>query len=226
MNRDQFQRKAHPGTPRRRRSYTINASFQWKYTLMTVATVFVTTGFMTIMIYNALHQQARARMMTPMSVSTMDNLTMIGLSAAAFALVVSVALTLTVFVFTHRIAGPMYVIGRSLEELAAGRLPAMRALRRTDEFKDVHDTLRAVVDRLREEQGRTVESMTELYNLAQTVAAGSDPAGKDLCDELLRRIDAQRNVALEALDRQAGDSSVAGAVDPAESEPQWAGAVS
>jgi len=167
--------------------------------MMTVATVFVTTAFMTVMLYSTLHQQARARMMTPATVSTVDNLTMIVLAAAGFTLVVGAALALTVFVFTHRIAGPMHVIGRSLEQLAAGEIPPMRPLRRTDEFKDVHDTLRKVVDRVRDQRGRAVESMTELYNLAQTIAADGNPDTKNLCDELLACIDRRRSEALDTL---------------------------
>jgi len=187
--------------PRRRRSYVINASFQWKYTLMTIATVFILSGFLTVVLFNVLHQQARARVMTPMSVTTMDNLTMIGLSAAAFGVVVALALALgvSVFVFTHRIAGPIYVIGRTLEELAAGRIPTMRPLRHTDEFKDVHDVLRLHVDRIRAERNRQVESLTELYNLAQAAAAGTDADGKALCDELVHEIDTRRNAMIDQL---------------------------
>jgi len=186
-------------TPRRRRSYVINPSFQWKYTLLTIATVFILSGFLTVVLFNVLHQQARARVMTPMSVTTMDNLTMIGMSAAAFGIVVAIALGISVFVFTHRIAGPMHVIGRTLEDLAAGRIPQTRPLRQSDEFKDVHDVLCATVDRLQVDRRRQVETLTELYNLAQTAAAGTDADGKILSEELVRRIDQQRNDAIDSL---------------------------
>lgn len=189
--------------PRRRRSYVINPSFQWKYTALSIATVFLLSGFLTVVLFNVLHQQARARVMTPMSVTTVDNLTMIGLSAAAFGVVVAIALGVSVFVFTHRIAGPMYVIGRTLEDLAAGRIPQTRPLRQSDEFKDVHDVLCATVDRIRVDRRRQVETLTELYNLAQGVAAGISADGNTLGEELVRRIDQQRNHAIDSLGNDA-----------------------
>lgn len=199
MNTETLNATTETKVPRRRRSYVINPSFQWKYTLMTIATVFVLSGFLTVVLFNVLHQQARARVMTPMSVTTVDNLWMIGLSAAAFGVVVALALGVSVFVFTHRIAGPIYVIGRTLEDLAAGRIPKMRPLRQSDEFKDVHDVLCATVDRLEVDRRRQVEALTELYNLATSAAAGSGDDGKASCEELVRCIDQHRNHALDSL---------------------------
>ena len=185
--------------PRRRRSYVINPSFQWKYTMLALASVFILSGFLTVVLFNVLHQQARARVMAPMSVTTIDNLRMIGLSAAAFGVVVALALGVSVFVFTHRIAGPIYVIGRTLEDLAAGRIPQTRPLRQCDEFKDVHDVLCATVERIKVDRSRQVETLTELYNLATSAAAGTDAGGKTLREELVRRIDEQRNQAIDSL---------------------------
>lgn len=224
MNTDNAKRTDGFEMPRRRRTYTVNPAFQWKYTLMTVATVFVSTAFITIMLYNALYQQARGRMMTPAAVSGVDNLTMIILAATAFTVVVGGALAISVFVFTHRIAGPMHVVGRALEQLAAGKVPTMRPLRRTDEFKDVHDALCQVVDRVREERGQAVESLTELYNLAQTIGAGSSDDTKVLCDDLLTRLERERNDAIAALGDPEGGQTTTSLSDVADPAPSMAGA--
>ncbi len=199
MNTETISATTENKVPRRRRSYVINPSFQWKYTLMAIATVFILSGFMTVVLFNVLHQQARARVMAPMSVTTVDNLRMIGVSAAAFGVVVALALGVSVFVFTHRIAGPIHVIGRALEDLAVGRIPQTRSLRQSDEFKDVHEVLCATVDRIKVDRNRQVETLTELYNLATSAAAGTDPDGKTLREELVRRIDEQRNRAIDSL---------------------------
>lgn len=203
--------------PRRRRTYVINPSFQWKCTLMIIGTVFVLSGFLTVVLFNVLHQQARARVMTPMTVSTVDNMTMLVLAAAAFGVLMALALGISVFVFTHRIAGPVYVIGRALEELAAGKIPQIRPLRKSDEFKDVHDALCGTVKRLESDLKNQIAMMTELYNLAQTVSADTNVEGKAVCDELVRRIDTQRSAVLDLLGdmaKSSGAPASAAASDP------------
>ena len=60
MNTETLHATTKTQVPRRRRTYVINPSFQWKYTLITVATVFILSGFLTVVLFNVLHQQARA----------------------------------------------------------------------------------------------------------------------------------------------------------------------
>lgn len=185
-------------TPRRRKSYTINKAFQWKYTLLTIGTVFVVSGFVSIVLFNVLHQQARSRAIAPMSPAVVDSLTMIVVAACAFGLIVSLALGVSVFVFTHRVAGPVHVIGLGLEQLAKGQIPNLRPLRRSDEFKDVHAQLCATVKRIERERAARVEQLTELQNLAQSGTIGGTSDGLTACNALVKRIDALRQEALEA----------------------------
>ncbi len=182
----------------RRKSYSVNKAFQWKYTLLTVGVVFVVSGFITLVLFDMLHQQARARAMAPMSVAVQDSFSMVVVAACVFGLVISLALGIAVYVFTHRIAGPVYVIGRGLEALGKGRIPALRPLRKNDEFKDVHEQLCATVQWIEHERATRVEHLTELHNLAQAGTAEGASTGPEACENLVRRIDVLRKEALDA----------------------------
>ena len=54
---------------------------------------------------------------------------------AAIALLLAGALGLLGIVVTHRVAGPVFVMGHYLRVLSHGRFPRMRTLRRSDELK-------------------------------------------------------------------------------------------
>jgi len=198
MQTEAYDIGANRSVPRRRKSYTINKAFQWKFTLLTVGTGFMASGFISIVLFNVLHQQARARAMAPMSAAVTDSLTMVILYAGAFGLVMSLALGITVYVFTHRIAGPVYVIGRGLETLGKGHIPVLRPLRKYDEFKDVYDQLCTTVKRIEREHADHFEQLTELYNLAHAGTVGEASSGSDACKELVKRLDVLRQQALDA----------------------------
>jgi len=69
----------------------------------------------------------------------------------------NVLLALVSIVATHRMAGPIYVVERYLDTLADGRLPPMRQLRRGDEFIDLWNALRRLVDAQERAAERDVE---------------------------------------------------------------------
>jgi len=66
--------------------------------------------------------------------------------------ILGIALVITVFFVivrrTHRVAGPMFVLKRYMNEIIAGEIPDIRPLRKDDEFKDVFDTFVKMVDTL------------------------------------------------------------------------------
>ena len=52
-------------------------------------------------------------------------------------------------VMTHKVAGPLYVIGGYFDKLAAGRVPLVHNLRRGDEFKSFHRKFKDMCNALR-----------------------------------------------------------------------------
>lgn len=49
---------------------------------------------------------------------------------------------------THRVAGPMFLLKRYMNEIIEGKVPEIRPLRKGDEFKDVFDTFIKMVESL------------------------------------------------------------------------------
>lgn len=64
--------------------------------------------------------------------------------------ILGIALVITVIIVilrrTHRVAGPMFVLKRYMNEIIDGKIPDIRPLRKEDEFKDVFDTFVKMVD--------------------------------------------------------------------------------
>jgi len=57
-------------------------------------------------------------------------------------------------VITHRVAGPVFVMGHYLRVLAEGRFPRMRTLRRSDELKTFFKTFLEAVDAMKLREAR------------------------------------------------------------------------
>ena len=80
-----------------------------------------------------------------------------GLVCGALIIVLSAVL----LVMTHKVAGPLYVIGNYFDKLASGRLPLVHNLRRGDEFKTFHKKFKDMCNALRVR----AEEDAEIYGL-------------------------------------------------------------
>lgn len=80
-----------------------------------------------------------------------------GLVCGALIIVLSAVL----LVMTHKVAGPLYVIGNYFDKLANGRLPLVHNLRRGDEFKTFHKKFKDMCNALRVR----AEEDSEIYGL-------------------------------------------------------------
>ena len=92
-------------------------------------------------------------------------------------LMMSIAISLALFlvllvglsiVMTHRVVGPIYVIKRHLDTLAAGRLPQIRGLRKGDEFVDCHQSLVNAIDQLHNELERDIDVLSAALDVLKT----------------------------------------------------------
>jgi hypothetical protein len=119
-------------------------------------------------------------------------------SSMAFAVVSALGVGVWTIVFTHRISGPLFILGRWLEELGAGRLPTLRPLRKKDEFKDFYGTFKHAVDKIRVQKEADLERMTEAVDIARK-AVGSDDAIRDRALETVA-------VRLESLCEEVADA--------------------
>src|SRR4051812_45741971 len=124
-----------------RRSFVIDRSFQFRHTakLLTICALgsAVFGGSLALAFL-------RIRSSTPDASVPMVVVGILTVTCALFVTgVVVLGLTLT-----HRISGPMFVIGRVLDAVAVGALPTLRPLRKNDEFQWLYRRLEAALDYL------------------------------------------------------------------------------
>ena len=138
-----------------RRQYLVDRGFQLKYALLMAAAGLLVAGVFGLWILQA-HAQATALLApdpeTRALVERSDRL-LLGAFAAIGALLAA-ALGLLGVVITHRVAGPVFVMGHYLRVLADGRFPRMRTLRRSDELKGFFRAFIDAVDSMKVREAR------------------------------------------------------------------------
>jgi len=145
-----------------RRTYLVDRGFQLKYILLLAGWGLVLGGLFGLWAWQA-HQQVVETMVK-------DAAHRAALAHAerqllwvlpAIGLLSALALGLLGFIMTHRVAGPVYVMGHLVTELAGGRYPPRRALRRRDELKAFHAQFLEAVERMKERDRRQLERLDD-----------------------------------------------------------------
>jgi hypothetical protein len=138
-----------------RRQYLVDRGFQLKYAVLMAAAGLLVAGVFGLWILQA-HAQATALLApdpeTRALVERSDRL-LLG-AFAAIAALLAAALGLLGVVITHRVAGPVFVMGHYLRVLADGRFPRMRTLRRSDELKGFFKAFIDAVDAMKVREAR------------------------------------------------------------------------
>jgi hypothetical protein len=186
----------------RRRSYLINPAFQWKYTGAIAITVFLLSSSVGVMLFGALHQQARAMVINPNVSHLWENTRIIVLSSVVFSAVTAAAIALWSIVATHRIYGPLYVLERYLGELSSGRFPNVRALRKKDEFKELHSTLMDTVDALKRRKQAELATLSKILELAGSAQSAEEESLRNALSQITTRVEGLRSQAADALGKK------------------------
>ena len=186
-------------TRQRRRQYLISPSFQWKFAIWIMVDVFAICSFMGLLLFGVLERNVRWRLLHPDTSHVAETaLVVVGFSLL-FATVAAVALGLWSVMITHRFCGPLSVIGRSLGELAEGRLPKRRPLRKKDEFKDFHALFWGTIDSMKTGKRAELSTLTEILEVVKSASSADDEARKSACDFVTARVEALRKEVTEAL---------------------------
>lgn len=171
---------------RRRRNYFVKKSFQSSFALRFALLIAVEAFLLALLFF----YMSRGTLTT----AYLGNELRIERTAAFFfttfliitaIVAVTMALigTLVFIILSHRIAGPVYRLQKSLEEIRRGNLTYRIHLRRKDELGDLAEDLNRVFEFLD-------EKMTELKRDARRVKTGGDtPEGR----EALKRIEELAN---------------------------------
>lgn len=143
-----------------RRTYLIDRAFQLKYILILMGWGVAMALLFGLWTYQ-LHQQAMEVVLRDpaqrAAVAHADKQLLWALGAIG--LLSATALGLVGFIVTHRVAGPVYVMGHFLTLLASGRYPARRTLRKHDELKGFYSQFIKSIDALKERDVRQLARM-------------------------------------------------------------------
>lgn len=187
------------GTPaHQRRVYLVDRAFQLKYTLLLVAAGLGVALAFGLWIWQA-HLQvsdlaAVDPAIRPLIEASDRNLLVI---FAGIAVLMAGALGLVGILVTHRVAGPIFVMGHYMSVLAQGRFPRMRTLRQRDELKTFFQTFIEAVSALKAREARHAAVLEEAV---ETMRAASARA-----PELAQAIEALDGAARERRQALAGD---------------------
>ena len=183
------------GTPVSRRRYLVDRGFQLKYALLMALAGLVVAAVFGIWLHQA-HVQATALLSpdaeTRALVERSDRL-LLG-AFVAIALLLAAALGLLGVVITHRVAGPVFVMGHYLQVLAQGRFPRMRTLRRSDELKTFFHTFIEAVDAMKTREARHTAVLEDAVRRMRAAAAAAPELSPAI--EALARAAQERRAAL------------------------------
>jgi hypothetical protein len=152
---------AAPGV-RARRVYLVDRGFQLKYALLMAG-----AGAIVALIFGLWLHQAHAQ---ALEVAGLDPALRAELARgdrqllvafAGIAALLALALGLLGVVMTHRVAGPVAVMGHYVTVLARGAFPRMRTLRKTDELRAFFEVFIDAVGRLKAREARHVELLEQ-----------------------------------------------------------------
>jgi hypothetical protein len=178
-----------------RRRYLVDRGFQVKYAvLMAIAGLLVAAVF-GVWLHQA-HVQATALLSpdaeTRALVERSDRL-LLG-AFVAISLLLAAALGLLGVVITHRVAGPVFVMGHYLQVLAQGRFPRMRTLRRSDELKAFFSAFIESVDAMKAREARHAAVLEDAVRRMRAAASAAPELSPAI--EALSRAAQERRAAL------------------------------
>ena len=183
------------GPTTHRRQYLVDRGFQLKYALVMAAAGLVVAGIFGLWIYQA-HAQATALLApdaeTRALVERSDRL-LLG-AFVAIAALLAAALALLGVIITHRVAGPVFVLGHYLRVLAEGRFPRMRTLRKSDELKSFFRVFIDAVDAMKVREARHTAVLEDAVRRMRAAAQAAPELAPAI--EALSRAAQERRAAL------------------------------
>ncbi len=184
------------GARGRRKTYVVNPAFQWKYTVLFMVAAFIVSALMSVTLFGVHFHQARARTLAlqnnPDAAPNGEMLLLLLFSALAFSIVAAATVGLWSIFFTHRVSGPIFVIGRWLDEVADGRVPKIRALRKKDEFKQFHASFEQALETVRQRGRAQCAGLTESLAIANAARDADDQARRCALEKIAKQLDALR----------------------------------
>ncbi len=191
---------------RRRRTYLIDPTFQWKYAISISLTVFVVSSILSCMLFASLHDQARQRIIQPTAVQASASWMML-VYAVGFSLFTAGTVGFWVILYTHRVCGPLFVLNRHFRQLASGVMPKLRPLRRKDEFKDLFKSFTRAVDTIREDREAALSAVCTMQATARVDREADEKVFREAIQSVARQLDSLRKTLEDGLEAQQADAT-------------------
>ncbi len=180
-----------PEPSQSRRTYLIDRTFQLKYSLILAGCGVVLAALFGMWAWQAHQQAVEIFARDPESQALLRQADrMLAWALGAIGLLSAAALGLLGFVMTHRVAGPVWVMGHALGELAQGHYPARRGLRRRDELQALHARFHEAVEVLADRDRHTLAALEDALQRLRPAAqanAALTPAVEALESEVRSR---------------------------------------
>lgn len=147
---------------RPRRTYLVDRAFQLKYTLLLMGTGLAIALVFGLWVYQAHRQSVALFALDPtLGPEIQAAKRQLILVFAGIAVLMSSALGLVGLLLTHRVAGPIFVMGHYMTVLARGRFPRMRTLRKSDELKHFFEVFSSAVNQLKAREALHAEVLED-----------------------------------------------------------------
>ncbi len=152
---------------RRRRRYFINRSVQLRHMGMSALIVFIAALIAGWSAYSSIWYVIAERVQNePQLHQILSEINKILLVRSILVILAGIccAVIITLFV-SHRTAGPIFRIRKTLEDIGSGLIPGKIKLRTRDEFKELADAVNSVITKAEEMTGHNKEALDNIKKL-------------------------------------------------------------
>ena len=94
------------------------------------------------------------------------NMSLLGKFSALLFAGVSLSVFITLFI-SHRIAGPLFRLGNTMQEVGEGKIPGRVNLRKKDEFKELADSVNMAINRIEEMAEKDKIVISSVYKMLE-----------------------------------------------------------
>lgn len=153
----------------KRRNYLVNKSLQPRYMAMVGILILIMSVLIAWIVYStmwyALSEMLEGDPMFYVRFRAM-NIDLLGRFLTVIVLGSALAVILMMFI-SHRIAGPLFRLERTIREMGEGKIPLKVNLRQKDEFKQLAAVVNSAISRMEEKADRDREVLGSVYRMLE-----------------------------------------------------------
>ncbi|MCK6547338.1 hypothetical protein L6R52_15925 [Myxococcota bacterium] len=171
---------------RRWHNLLLDRRFQLKYTAMIVGVATLVSTVLGVFLLRTVRESSRmlkleAEFDAVLQAQLAESDARVAWALVGAFLAFNVVLAILAVMITHRMAGPIFVMGRYVRELGQGRLPRVRKLRKGDEFVELVDAMSEAVVEL---EARTRTELASIDKALEALAGEHGAAAESARREL------------------------------------------